>query len=50
MNWEPVWGIQYSIEKTVEWYRKYLENGAVITMEQIDMYIDDAVSKGIIWK
>jgi CDP-glucose 4,6-dehydratase len=49
MDWEPIWEIEPTIEKTVDWYREYIEKGHTITMDQIDNYIKNAITKKTIW-
>ena len=35
MGWQPVWNIEKTIEKTVEWYREYvIGNDIVACMER----------------
>jgi CDP-glucose 4,6-dehydratase len=40
LNWKPVWNLQQTIEKTVEWYREFYEHGTILTWEQLEEYID----------
>jgi CDP-glucose 4,6-dehydratase len=42
-GWEPQWGIETAIDKTVEWTRVYLQNGDVcgIMDKQICEYCSD---------
>jgi CDP-glucose 4,6-dehydratase len=49
MGWKPVWGIETTIEKTVDWYREYIEKGNAITIDQIEHYATDATNKNITW-
>jgi CDP-glucose 4,6-dehydratase len=44
LNWKPVWNLQQTVEKTVEWYREYYENGTILTQKQLETYIEDAKS------
>ena len=43
MDWNPVWDIENSVIKTVQWYKTFLEDGKIITANQINSYISDAV-------
>ena len=43
MAWNPVWDIENSVIKTVQWYKTFLEDGKIITANQINSYISDAV-------
>lgn len=42
LNWKPVWNLQRTVEKTVEWYREYYEHGTILTWEQLETYLEDA--------
>ena len=40
LKWSPVWDTEITIEKTVEWYKKYQQkNPYEICIEQIDEYV-----------
>ena len=47
--WEPIWDIQKSIEKTVEWYRNFHETKSIITHKQIEEYCSLAEEKECVW-
>ena len=49
MNWEPVWEIKNTVNKTVNWYKNYIEKDIAITLEQIDNYTTDAVRNKKTW-
>ena len=49
MNWEPVWEIKDTIEKTLDWYKTYIEDDQTITLEQIEHYTTDAVKNKKTW-
>lgn len=50
LDWYPVWDIDNTIQKTIEWYRAYYEgNGSVLTIRQIEEYVRDAVKMGAPW-
>jgi CDP-glucose 4,6-dehydratase len=45
LPWKPRWNIEKTLEKTVQWYKTYLENSQNITdttIEQIDQYMKDS--------
>ena len=48
LNWKPVWNLQQTVEKTVEWYREYYEHGEILTREQLETYLEDARQAGAI--
>lgn len=41
LAWNPVWGVEQAIEKTVEWTRAWLEGGNTAAAECIDKQIND---------
>ena len=49
MNWEPVWEIKKTVNKTVNWYKYYIEKDIAITLDQIDNYTTDAVRNKKTW-
>lgn len=49
LNWKPVWDINSTIKKTVEWYKSYYENNEVLSKDDLNNYIKDAKKKNIIW-
>ena len=45
LPWKPCWNIERSLEKTVQWYKTYLDNPKNIidiTIEQINQYMKDS--------
>ena len=40
LNWKPKWGIEDTIEKTAAWYHEFIENGKVISTDQIAQYLE----------
>lgn len=51
LRWQPVWGFEETIKKTVQWYMESDVHGnpADYTKAQIDTYVRDAREKGIVW-
>lgn len=49
LKWEPVWDIDASIFNTINWYKNYYELKNIISQQQINQYVIDAVKKKIIW-
>ena len=49
LGWKPVWDIKKTLQNTVEWYRKYLEENEVITDRQIRNYITEAKTNNFTW-
>ncbi len=50
LGWYPVWEINTTVQKTVQWYRTYYEaNGKTRTIRQIEEYCQDATKVGAAW-
>ncbi len=49
LAWSPVWSWQQGMQLTAEWYRAYMEQGAVKSQEQLIRYVDDARKKNVPW-
>lgn len=35
LGWRAIWSMERAVEETVEWYRRYYENGEVTSLDQI---------------
>ena len=49
LGWLPVWGYEQAIHQTGSWYRKWLESGEVISLDQLYAYTADATGSGLDW-
>jgi CDP-glucose 4,6-dehydratase len=49
LEWKPVWNMDKTIEHTVNWYKKYFENNILSSLEDIEIYVNDAKDKSINW-
>lgn len=49
LGWRPVWTVPEGIEQTAKWYQRYLEDGAAVTSQQLQSYIDAAKQAGLPW-
>ena len=49
LNWQPVWNIDSTVEKTAEWYKQWLSTGDVISRQQLANYASDASYNEIEW-
>lgn len=49
LKWRDVWDSDTTFEKTVKWYKEYYENYEILTEYDLDTYVNDAISKQIIW-
>jgi len=49
LSWRPIWSIEPTVKKTVDWYRLFYEEKQAITEAQIDEYTQDAARSGAVW-
>jgi CDP-glucose 4,6-dehydratase len=49
LRWQPVWDLDQTLEKTVDWYRAWMTNKHVITREQLAGYLTSAQNMQIEW-
>ena len=49
LKWNSVWSNSATIEKTVNWYKNFYENGEILTSKDLIDYILDAKEKGVSW-
>lgn len=49
LKWKSVWDVNQAISSTINWYKSFYENNEVLTDKQLDIYINDAKSKQLIW-
>ena len=49
LNWQPVWNIDRTVEKTADWYKQWLQTGQAISREQLASYVADAGYAKIGW-
>lgn len=49
LPWVPVWKANTALDKTVDWYRTYYQQGRSMALEQIGEYVRDAESQGLGW-
>lgn len=47
--WKPIWNIETTIAKTVLWYKEFYNKGLIHSHEDLQNYIDDAISQDAIW-
>ncbi len=47
LNWNNIWSSDTTFAKTAEWYRKFYEEGAVITKSQLESYVQDMEAESI---
>lgn len=46
LGWRPVWSLQKALEKTAKWYASWINEGRVISLDQLEEYMEDAALKG----
>lgn len=49
LNWENVWDLDKTVERTILWYKQFYESGRLNTISDIQEYISDAKYKGLAW-
>ncbi len=49
LGWKPVWDGNTALAKTVDWYRSFYETGSVITVDQLEKYVEMAKEKESVW-
>ena len=49
LKWKAVWGIDKTIDKTINWYKSYYENNEVLSLTDLTDYISDAKAANISW-
>ena len=50
LDWQPVWSFDDGLQATAKWYRANIENGWVISEEQLLAYIASAERMGLPWR
>ena len=49
LSWLPVWDLDETLEKTINWYKNYEDDGQLNSVEDLHSYIDKARSLKLIW-
>ncbi|MDO9264989.1 MAG: CDP-glucose 4,6-dehydratase [Desulfosalsimonadaceae bacterium] len=49
LGWRPVWDCGQAIEQTIKWYRAFYEQGLISTRSDLEIYIEAARSRGLVW-
>lgn len=47
--WHPVWTFDEGVSMTAEWYRAWMDRGDVISLDQLQNYINIAKQRGLPW-
>jgi CDP-glucose 4,6-dehydratase len=49
LGWRPVWALDDGIEKTAQWYLKFLNLSQVCSATQLEAYSERAAQLGLVW-
>jgi len=49
LGWHPIWNFEIGLEKTITWYRSWLENGDILSLQQLTEYVEAAGQAKIDW-
>ena len=49
LKWKDVWESDMTFEKTVKWYKEFYTNNKVLTNEDLECYVNEAIRKNIEW-
>ena len=49
LQWQPIWSIDAAIAKTAEWYSAWLTDKDVMSISQLNQYIDAAGAEQVAW-
>jgi CDP-glucose 4,6-dehydratase len=49
LGWSPIWNSEKAVEKSVEWYREFYDNGTVISENQLDLFTETTRKSGGVW-
>ncbi len=50
LSWKPVWDLSRTLEKSTQWYKTFYIEKKIISSFQLDEYICDAQSMGMVWQ
>lgn len=49
LSWQPVWTFEEAVAATAEWYRAWLDQGDVVSLNQLKNYIKLAKDRELFW-
>lgn len=49
LKWKPVWNLDKTFEKTINWYKSYYEEQAINTEKDLKEYVNNAINQNVIW-
>ena len=50
LNWQSSWGNEETLERTIDWYKEFYQDGAVTSGEDLEAHVRDAKRAGIEWE
>jgi CDP-glucose 4,6-dehydratase len=49
LKWLPVWDSKKAFEMTTNWYKNFYQENKVLTLQDLESYIEDAKTKNLEW-
>lgn len=49
LRWRPVWDLDSALVRTADWYRAWIEDGTVLSRQQLADYVAQAASRQVDW-
>ena len=49
LGWQPVWNVDKALEHTASWYKAYYKDKQLISLKQLECFVEDAKRKSIAW-
>lgn len=49
LKWKAVWGIDQTIDKTINWYKEFYLNNNILSQADLEAYVTDAKAANILW-
>jgi CDP-glucose 4,6-dehydratase len=49
LGWKPLWDIEKTITTSINWYKSFYTNHELLTLQDIEQYIDDAKIAELSW-
>jgi CDP-glucose 4,6-dehydratase len=49
LGWKPVWNLEKTVAETIGWYRQFYTKNNIQTLEQLEMFVEDANHANAVW-
>ena len=49
LNWYEAWNIDDALYHTIRWYKEWFDNNLIISLDQLDLYIETMQKENIDW-